>query len=33
VNSWGVLEVAVRDGNARAVLAVGIGTPLTVVVR
>jgi S-adenosyl-L-methionine hydrolase (adenosine-forming) len=33
VNSWGVLEIAVRDGDARAVLAVGVGTPLTVVVR
>jgi S-adenosylmethionine hydrolase len=33
VNSWGLLEIAVRDGDARSVLAVGVGTPLTVFVR
>jgi S-adenosylmethionine hydrolase len=33
VNSWGLLEIAVRDGSARAVLAVGVGTPVIVVSR
>ncbi len=30
VNSWGVLEIAVRDGDARATLGVDVGTPVTV---
>ena len=33
VNSWGLLEIAVRNGDARAVLAVGVGTPVLVVAR
>jgi S-adenosylmethionine hydrolase len=33
VNSWGLLEIAVRDGDARTVLAVGVGTPVIVVAR
>jgi len=31
VNSWGVVEIAVRDGDARAVLGVDVGAPVTVV--
>jgi hypothetical protein len=31
VNSWGVLEIAQRDGDARATLGVGVGTAVTVV--
>ncbi len=30
VNSWGVLEIAVRNGDAARLLAVGRGTPVTV---
>jgi len=30
VNSWGLLEIAVRDGSAAARLAVGVGTPVVV---
>lgn len=30
VNSWGVLEVAVRNGNAARMLSAGRGTPVTV---
>jgi S-adenosylmethionine hydrolase len=30
VNSWGVLEVAVRNGNAARALSAGRGTPVTV---
>jgi S-adenosylmethionine hydrolase len=30
VNSWGLLEVAVRDGSARTLLCVGVGAPVTV---
>jgi S-adenosylmethionine hydrolase len=30
VNSWGLLEIAVRDGSARAKLGVGRGTAVTV---
>ena len=33
VNSWGVLEVARRDGDARTALGAGVGTPVTVVGR
>jgi S-adenosylmethionine hydrolase len=33
VNSWGVVEIAVRDGDARAILGVGLGTPVTVLAR
>jgi S-adenosylmethionine hydrolase len=31
VNSWGVLEIALRDGDARVALGAGIGTVVTVV--
>ncbi len=31
VNSWGVVEIAVRDGNARATLGIGVGAPVVVV--
>lgn len=30
VNSWGLLEIAVRDGSARAVLDADVGTPISV---
>jgi len=30
VNSWGLLEIALRDGSAAAQLAVGTGTPVVV---
>jgi S-adenosylmethionine hydrolase len=30
VNSWGLLEIAARDGSAAAHLAVGTGTPVVV---
>ena len=33
LNSWGVLEIALRDGDARAVLGVGVGAAVTVVGR
>jgi hypothetical protein len=33
VNSWGVLEIAVRNGDAARLLAVGRGTPVTVALR
>jgi S-adenosylmethionine hydrolase len=31
LNSWGVVEIALRDGDARATLGVGIGAPVVVV--
>jgi S-adenosylmethionine hydrolase len=31
VNSWNVLEIALRDGDARALLGVDVGAPVTVV--
>jgi hypothetical protein len=31
VNSWGVVEIALRDGDARSMLALGLGAPVTVV--
>jgi hypothetical protein len=31
VNSWGVIEIAIRDGDARATLGVDVGTSVTVV--
>jgi len=31
INSWNVLEIARRDGNARALLEVDVGAPVTVV--
>jgi S-adenosylmethionine hydrolase len=31
INSWHVLEIARRDGDARALLEVGVGAPVTVV--
>jgi S-adenosylmethionine hydrolase len=31
VNSWGVLEIAVRNGDARAELGLDVGAPVTVV--
>jgi S-adenosylmethionine hydrolase len=33
VGSWGMLEIAVRNGNAAGTLAAGPGTPVTVVVE
>jgi S-adenosylmethionine hydrolase len=33
VGSWGVLEIAVRNGNAAQTFAAGTGTPVTVVVE
>ena len=33
VGSWGVLEVAIRNGNAAEMFAAGPGTPVTVVVE
>jgi S-adenosylmethionine hydrolase len=33
VNSWDLLEIAVRDGDARTMLAVGVGTPVLVALR
>jgi S-adenosylmethionine hydrolase len=33
VNSWGLVEIAVRDGDARTMLAVGVGAPVLVIVR
>ncbi|MCW5889356.1 MAG: SAM-dependent chlorinase/fluorinase [bacterium] len=30
INSWGLLEVAVRDGSARTMLDAGVGTPVAV---
>ena len=33
VNSWGVLELAQRDGDARATMGVTVGAPVTVVGR
>jgi S-adenosylmethionine hydrolase len=33
VNSWGLVEIAVRDGDARTTLAVGVGTPIVVALR
>ena len=30
VNSWGLLEIAVRDGSASAVLGARVGDPVTV---
>ncbi len=33
VGSWGMLEIAVRNGNAAKTLAAGPGTPVTVVVE
>jgi S-adenosyl-L-methionine hydrolase (adenosine-forming) len=33
VGSWGMLEIAVRNGNAARMLAAGPGTPVTVVVE
>jgi hypothetical protein len=33
VGSWGMLEIAVRNGSAAEVLAAGPGTPVTVVVE
>ena len=33
VNSWGLGEIAVRDGDARTTLAAGVGAPVLVVVR
>jgi S-adenosylmethionine hydrolase len=30
VNSWGMLEIALRDGNAGATLGIGIGAPVVV---
>ena len=33
VGSWGVLEIAVRNGNAAQMFAAGPGTPVTVVVE
>lgn len=30
VNSWGLLEIAVRNGSARAALAAGVGAPVVV---
>jgi len=31
VNSWGVVEIAVRDGSAQAVLGADVGAPVTVI--
>jgi len=31
INSWGLLEIAVRDGDARDVLGVGVGTTVGIV--
>ena len=31
VNSWGLVEIAVRDGDARAMLGVGVGTSVLIV--
>ncbi len=31
INSWGLVEIAVRDGDARAMLGVGVGTPVLIV--
>jgi len=33
INSWGLLEIAVRDGSARAVLGARVGDPVQVEVR
>ena len=30
VNSWGVVEIAVRDGSARAMLDAGVGAPVVI---
>jgi S-adenosylmethionine hydrolase len=31
LNSWGVVEIAVRDGDARATLGLDVGAPVRVV--
>lgn len=33
IGSWGLLEIAVRDGDARATLAAGVGDPVVVETR